>query len=105
MGRRRPPPCRARPARGSDPPCYPSPLDFPAAGDCTLGLQWARGLPGGTARRSGIEEDIVELTAIDALTGLRAALAAPEERRLTLFREAVMEPLRPFWEPFLGWMP
>lgn len=47
----------------------------------------------------------MELQAIDALTGLRAALAAPEERRLDLFRQGVMEPLRPFWEPFMGWMP
>ena len=47
----------------------------------------------------------MELHAIDALTGLRAALEAPEERRLALFREGVMEPLRPFWEPFMGWMP
>ena len=46
----------------------------------------------------------MELQAIDALTGLRAALAAPEERRLDLFRTGVMEPLRPFWEPFMGWM-
>ena len=46
----------------------------------------------------------MELHAIDALTGLRAALEAPEERRLDLFREGVMEPLRPFWEPFMGWM-
>jgi uncharacterized protein YjaZ len=47
----------------------------------------------------------MELEAIDVLTGLRAALAAPQERRLDLFREEVMEPLRPFWEPFLRWMP
>jgi len=47
----------------------------------------------------------MELHAIDALTGLRAALVAPQERRLDLFRTGVMEPLRPFWEPFMGWMP
>jgi uncharacterized protein YjaZ len=47
----------------------------------------------------------MELHAIGALTGLRAALEAPAERRLALFREGVMEPLRPFWEPFMGWMP
>lgn len=43
--------------------------------------------------------------AIDALVGLRAALEAPEADRTRLFRERVMEPLRPFWEPFMGWMP
>jgi uncharacterized protein YjaZ len=47
----------------------------------------------------------MELLGIDALSGLRAALEAPEGRRIALFRERVMEPLRPFWEPFMGWMP
>jgi uncharacterized protein YjaZ len=47
----------------------------------------------------------MELRAIDALSGLRAALEAPEERRLAVFGERVMEPLRPLWEPFLAWMP
>lgn len=47
----------------------------------------------------------MELHAIDALSGLRAALEAPEERRLAVFRAEVMAPLRPLWEPFLAWMP
>lgn len=45
------------------------------------------------------------IEAIDVLSGLRAALTAPEEQRLPRFRERVMEPLRPFWEPFLASMP
>lgn len=48
---------------------------------------------------------MLNLNAIDGLTGLRAALEAPEAERLDVFRRQVMEPLRPFWEPFLGWMP
>ncbi|MBI2941526.1 MAG: hypothetical protein HYY04_13920 [Chloroflexi bacterium] len=47
----------------------------------------------------------MKVYAIDALTGLRAALEAPEGRRLDLFRERVMEPLRPFWEPWMRFMP
>src|SRR4051794_27338556 len=42
---------------------------------------------------------------IDALAGLRAALEAPEERRIARFEQEVMEPLRPFWQPFLAMMP
>ncbi|MCC6628518.1 MAG: hypothetical protein IT340_14100 [Chloroflexi bacterium] len=45
------------------------------------------------------------LVPIDALTGLRAALEAPAEQRLDIFRSQVMEPLRPFWEPSLRFMP
>ncbi len=47
----------------------------------------------------------MELIAIDALAGQRAALAAPEDRRIEVFRERVMTPLAPFWEPFMAWMP
>lgn len=45
------------------------------------------------------------LQAVDSLTGLRAALIAPEADRLDVFRAQVMEPLKPFWEPFMGWGP
>jgi len=45
---------------------------------------------------------MVELIAIDALAGQRAALEAPEEARMIVFREQVMTPLASFWEPFLG---
>lgn len=48
---------------------------------------------------------MMELITIDALSGQRAALAAPSEERMTVFRERVMTPLTPFWEPFLAWMP
>lgn len=44
----------------------------------------------------------MKLQAIDALTGLRAALEAPADQRLDVFRARVMNPLRPFWEPFLS---
>lgn len=46
----------------------------------------------------------MKLETIDALAGLRAALEAPEEQRLDIFRERVMAPLRPFWEPFMGFI-
>jgi uncharacterized protein YjaZ len=42
---------------------------------------------------------------VDSLTGLRAALSAPEPERLDVFRARVMEALKPFWEPFMGWGP
>jgi uncharacterized protein YjaZ len=42
---------------------------------------------------------------IDALAGLRQALAAPADRQAEIFRERVMEPLRAFWEPTLARMP
>lgn len=45
------------------------------------------------------------LHSIDSLTGLRAALSAPEAERLDVFRAQVMEPLKPFWEPFMRWGP
>ncbi len=44
----------------------------------------------------------MELSPIETLTGLRTALAAPPAARLDQFRALVMEPLRPFWEPFLA---
>ena len=47
----------------------------------------------------------MELIAIDALAAQRAALEAPEGARIERFRELVMRPLAPFWEPFLGWGP
>src|SRR6476661_3112046 len=48
---------------------------------------------------------MVELIAIDALAGQRAALEAAAEARMTIFREQVMVPLTSFWEPFLSWGP
>lgn len=48
---------------------------------------------------------MLNLEAINILPALRAALAAPPERQVDLFRAEVMEPLRPFWEPFMSWMP
>lgn len=48
---------------------------------------------------------MLTIEAIDVLPALRAALGAPEAQRLDLFRTTVMEPLRPFWEPFMGRMP
>lgn len=47
----------------------------------------------------------MELITIDALTGQRAMLEAPEAARMDIFRERVMVPLAPFWEPFLAWGP
>ena len=47
----------------------------------------------------------MELVTIDALSGLREALKAPKTKREKVFDEKVMEPLRPFWEPFLSRMP
>lgn len=47
----------------------------------------------------------MELIAIDALAGQRAALEASAEARMTIFREQVMTPLASFWEPFLAWGP
>lgn len=47
----------------------------------------------------------MHLEPIDALTGLRTALTAPEPEQLERFKQDVMEPLRPFWEPPLRWMP
>jgi uncharacterized protein YjaZ len=47
----------------------------------------------------------MNLITIDALTGLRAALKAAKTKRIAVFEERVMDPLRPFWEPFLAMMP
>lgn len=47
----------------------------------------------------------MNLETIDALAGLRAALEAPDDEQMARFKEAVMEPLRPFWEVPLRWMP
>jgi uncharacterized protein YjaZ len=47
----------------------------------------------------------VNFNTIDALTGLRLALEAPNDQRLARFEQDVMGPLRPFWEPFLAMMP
>lgn len=47
----------------------------------------------------------MQLVAIDALTGLRAALKASKTKRAAVFEEQVVDPLRLFWEPFLGVMP
>lgn len=44
----------------------------------------------------------MELLPIETLTGLRTALSAPPAARLDHFRALVMEPLRPFWQPFLA---
>lgn len=46
----------------------------------------------------------MRIDVIDSLEGLRAALEAPEGRRDEVFRERVMEPLRPAWEPSLAMM-
>ena len=43
--------------------------------------------------------------AVDVLGGLRAALEAPPEERARAFVELVVEPLRPAWEPMLGYAP
>lgn len=39
-----------------------------------------------------------QIEIVDVLSGLKAALIAPEEQRLELFREQVAKPLKPFWE-------
>jgi len=44
----------------------------------------------------------MELLPIETLSGLRTALTAPADTRLDHFKALVMEPLRPFWEPFLA---
>jgi uncharacterized protein YjaZ len=44
----------------------------------------------------------MELLPIETFTGLRTALSAPPAARLDHFRALVMEPLRPFWQPFLA---
>jgi uncharacterized protein YjaZ len=44
----------------------------------------------------------MELLPIETLAGLRTALEAPAATRLDRFKVLVMEPLRPFWEPFMA---
>jgi len=44
----------------------------------------------------------MELLSVETLSGLRTTLAAPPAARLDQFRALVMEPLRPFWGPFLA---
>ncbi len=44
----------------------------------------------------------MELLPIETLTGLRTALAAPPTARLDQFKALVLEPLRPFWGPFMA---
>ena len=48
---------------------------------------------------------MVTIHNIESLSGLRAALTAPEAERMDIFRARVMEPLKPFWEPFMRWGP
>lgn len=47
----------------------------------------------------------MEIAMIDVLHGLRTALQAPPEKRTDLYVERVMEPLRPFWESALAYVP
>lgn len=47
----------------------------------------------------------MELVAIDALSGLRASLEAPEDERAEVFRRRVADPLQPFWEVFFRMAP
>jgi uncharacterized protein YjaZ len=41
---------------------------------------------------------MTHIETVDVLSGLKAALLAPEEKQLELFREQVAKPLKPFWE-------
>jgi uncharacterized protein YjaZ len=47
----------------------------------------------------------VEIRTIDVLPAQRAVLEAAPDERGRLFRERVVEPLRPYWEPMAGRMP
>ena len=47
----------------------------------------------------------MHIEAIDVLSGQEAALRAPAGSREEVYRERVDEPLRPFWEPVLRFMP
>lgn len=42
---------------------------------------------------------------VNTLPALREVLQAPEVQRLELFRQKVMEPMRPTWETMLAYMP
>lgn len=56
--------------------------------------------------QSETEPSPLTLHAINPLPGLRASLEAGDDKqREVIYREQVMEPLRPFWEPFLRYMP
>ena len=46
-----------------------------------------------------------EVKTVDVLEGQREALLASAGRRETLYREQVMEPLRPLWEHIMSFMP
>ncbi|WP_052351860.1 DUF2268 domain-containing protein [Deinococcus pimensis] len=46
----------------------------------------------------------MKIDTVDVLSGLRAALTAPEQERDAQFARLVMEPLRGLWEPSLGRM-
>ncbi len=47
----------------------------------------------------------MRIEAIDVLSGQEAALRAPVGTREEVYRERVDEPLRPFWEPMIRYMP
>lgn len=47
----------------------------------------------------------MQITEIDTLGALREVLDSPADRQLALFRERVMEPLRPTWENTLRSLP
>src|SRR5687767_10932157 len=47
----------------------------------------------------------MKIDAIDVLGGQRAVLSAAPSARPALYRERVVEPLRPFWEPMMARMP
>lgn len=47
----------------------------------------------------------MRIQTIDALAGQRAVLEEPSGERRKVFRERVVEPLRPFWEPMAGRVP
>lgn len=46
-----------------------------------------------------------EIKTIEVLEGQREALRAPVDRRKALYREQVMEPLKPLWEHIMSFMP
>lgn len=47
----------------------------------------------------------MQITEIDTLGAMREVLNSPEDQQLALFRERVMEPLRPIWENMLRYLP
>ena len=50
------------------------------------------------------EHEDMRVEAIDVLSGQEAALRAPAEERERVYRERVDEPLRPLWEPMMGFL-